>query len=187
MGHRTDAFRTFAEAVAATMMALMFATFILQVTIRYTARAEWIAEAMPFLQPSNFGWTLEFCLALWVWLVFWGNAFIVRNHDHVSFDILYQAVSPVLRRKLFIVSSLVIACGLLLSILPTWDRIAVLRLKKTATLSALFGDWIRMRDIYAIYLLFLVVVTTRYAIGAWHAFRYGVEEPVYPAVERAES
>ena len=30
------------EIVAALMMAAMFATFILQVTIRYTARAEWI-------------------------------------------------------------------------------------------------------------------------------------------------
>jgi C4-dicarboxylate transporter DctQ subunit len=184
--HRTDAFRIFAEAVAAVMMALMFATFILQVTIRYTARAEWIAEAMPFLQPSNFGWTLEFCLALWVWLVFWGNAFIVRNMDHVSFDLLYLSVSPALRRKLFIVSGTVIAVALVMSIVPTWDRIAVLRLKKTATLSALFGDWIRMRDVYVIYLLFLAVVAARYAVGVWNAFRYGVEEPVHPAEEHVE-
>ena len=63
--------RVFAEAMAALMMAAMFATFILQVIVRYSARMEWIAEAVPFLDPANFGWTLEFCLALWVWLVFW--------------------------------------------------------------------------------------------------------------------
>jgi C4-dicarboxylate transporter, DctQ subunit len=186
LGHRTEAFRRFAEAVAAAMMALMFATFILQVTIRYTARAEWIAEEIPFLQPSNFGWTLEFCLALWVWLVFWGNAFIVRNQDHVSFDILYQVVSPAMRRRLFIVSGSVIAIGLLLSMFPTWERIDVLRLKKTATLSALFGDGIRMRDIYAVYLLFLAVVAARYAVGVWNAYRYGVEEPIRPGEERVD-
>jgi C4-dicarboxylate transporter DctQ subunit len=40
------------EIVAAIMMAAMFATFILQVTIRYTARAEWIKEMFPFLDPT---------------------------------------------------------------------------------------------------------------------------------------
>ena len=61
------------EFVAAMMMAAMFATFILQVTVRYTARAEWIAEVIPFLDPNGYGWTLEFCLLMWVWIVFWGN------------------------------------------------------------------------------------------------------------------
>ena len=51
-----------AEFVAAMMMAAMFVTFILQVTVRYTARAEWIAEAVPIFDPNLYGWTLEFCL-----------------------------------------------------------------------------------------------------------------------------
>jgi C4-dicarboxylate transporter DctQ subunit len=178
--------RTFAEAVAGAFMAAMFATFIAQIAIRYSARVPWIAETLPWLQPANFGWTLEFCLALWVWLVFWGNAFIVRNHDHVVFDVLLYAVPPKVRRAFLIVGGLAIAIGLLLSVLPTWDRLAVLRLKKTATLSALFGDWIRMRDVYSIYLLFLVVVAARYAAGVWRAWRYGVDEPIQPATERGE-
>ena len=77
------------EIVAAIMMAAMFATFILQVTIRYTARAEWIKEIFPFLDPTLYGWTLDFCLLMWIWMVFWGNGFIVRQRDHVIFDMLY--------------------------------------------------------------------------------------------------
>ena len=49
------------EIVAAIMMAAMFATFILQVTIRYTARAEWIKEFFPFLDPTLL-WLLLFVL-----------------------------------------------------------------------------------------------------------------------------
>ena len=169
--------RFFAEAMAALMMAAMFATFILQVIIRYTARLDWIAEALPFLEPSNFGWTLEFCLALWVWLVFWGNAFVVRQRDHVTFDILYHAVSPRLRKWFAIVFGLAICIGLLASIEPTWAKFHILRLKKTATLGEVFGDWVRMRDIYSIYIVFLVAVAVRYAWGVWLAFRHGVEEP----------
>ena len=165
-------------------MAAMFATFILQVVIRYSARMEWLAEAMPFLDPTHYGWTLDFCLALWVWLVFWGNAFVVRDEDHVTFDMLYGFVSAPVRRVFVIVSGLGISVGLMLSILPTWDRFHILRLKKTATLSGLFGDWIRMRDIYAVYILFLAAVALVWAWKVWRAFRYGVPEPEHSMAER---
>lgn len=152
-------------------MAAMFATFILQVVIRYTARLPWVAENMPFLQPTNFGWTLEFCLAIWVWLIFWGNSFVVRVEDHVTFDVLYVSVSPRVRRIFTVITGLAVAIALLLSVAPTWDRLAILRLKKTATLGELFGDWIRMRDIYVIYIVFLVAVASRYLWQVWNALR----------------
>ena len=87
----------FAEAVAATMMALLFVTFIVQIVVRYSARLEWLPHYFPFLDPTLYGWTLEFCLLMWVWIVFWGNAFIVRQRDHVIFDIVYTNVSPTVR------------------------------------------------------------------------------------------
>jgi len=164
-----------AEFVAAIMMAAMFATFILQIAVRYTARAEWIAEAVPIFNPDHFGWTLEFCLVMWVWIVFWGNSFIVREQDHVTFDILYTHVSPGLRRWFAIFIGVMICVGLLTSVEPTWGKFYVLRLKNTATLSGLFGDWVRMRHIYSIYVLFLVVVALRYGWRAIHAFRHGAE------------
>lgn len=179
-------FRTTAEAVSAALMAAMFATFILQVVVRYTARIEWVAVNLPWMQPTNFGWTLEFCLAVWVWLIFWGNAFVVRDTDHVTFDILYVNVSPRVRRVFAIVTGLAIAIGLLASLLPTWDRFMILRLKKTATLGDLFGDWIRMRDVYVIYIVFLLAVAARYLRAVWRAFRFGVEEPVLTAEAQKE-
>lgn len=169
--------RTSAEAFAAALMAAMFGTFILQVVVRYTARIPWVTENLPWFQPVNFGWTLEFCLAVWVWLVFWGNAFVVRNQDHVTFDVLYVTVSPRIRRMFAIVTGLAIAVAVLISIAPTWDRFVILRLKRTATLGELFGDWIRMRDVYLIYILFLFTISGRYFWQVWRAFRYGVEEP----------
>ncbi|MER0236699.1 TRAP transporter small permease subunit [Fulvimarina sp. MAC8] len=169
--------RKAAEAVAALFMLLMFATFIVQVAIRYGARLDGLVETLPFLDPTYYGWTLEFCLALWVWLIFWGNAFVVRDVDHVTFDLLSSAAPWRVRRILIILTGLVIAAGLLLSIAPTWDRFAILRLKQSATLGDLFGDWIRMRDIYVIYILFLVVVAARYLWAVWRAFRSSTADP----------
>jgi C4-dicarboxylate transporter DctQ subunit len=155
-----------AQAIAAAMMAAMFATFILQIVVRYSARLEWLPQRFPFLDPSLYGWTLEFCLLLWVWLVFWGNAFVVREQDHVTFDILFQVAGP-----------------RILSLEPTWSKFHILRLKKTATLSNLFGDWVRMRDIYSIYIFFLIAVSIRYVVVVYRAIRYGLEEPIYESLE----
>ncbi len=168
-----------AEFVAAMMMAAMFATFILQILIRYTARLAWLPEMIPALDPTRYGWTLEFCLLMWIWIVFWGNALIVRERDHVTFDILYTHVRPEVRKWFAIIAGLAICIGLLWSLIPTWDKFYILRLKKTATLSNVFGDWIRMRDIYMIYIAFLVIVPMRYAWRAWNAFRHGAEEDLH--------
>jgi C4-dicarboxylate transporter DctQ subunit len=176
-------FTGFTHAVAALMVALMFLTFILQIVIRYTAQLPWLADMFPILEPSRYGWTLEFCLFLWVWLVFWGNAFVVRQQDHVTFDILYNAVRPKVRRGFVVVFSVVIAVGLLASLEPTWSKFYVLRLKKTATLSSLFGDWVRMRDVYLVYALFLVVVPLRFGWLAYRAIRYGVSDATNEAMD----
>ena len=172
-------FSRFAQFIAAMMMGAMFATFIIQITIRYTARLDWLAEAVPFLAPDLYGWTLEFCLLLWVWIVFWGNAFVVRDQDHVTFDIVYHAVSSKTRRWFAIIGGLAVAIALLSSIPETWDRFAILRLKRTATLDALFGDWIRMRHVYAIYILFMVVVAARYIWRTWHVVRFGADDDLH--------
>ncbi len=165
----------FAQAVAAAMMATMFLTFILQIVVRYSARLEWLPDRFPFLEPTLYGWTLEFCLLLWIWLVFWGNAFVVRDSDHVTFDILLLAVRPGVRRWFLIIGGAAICVALVLSIAPTWDKFHILRLKKTATLSHLLGDWVRMRDLYSVYMLFLVVVAARYGWRAISAFRHGAD------------
>ncbi len=164
------------EFMAALLMAAMFATFILQITLRYSARTPWIADTFAWLDPSRYGWTLEFCLALWVWIIFFGNAFIVRRQDHVQFDVVYRWVSPTLRRAFLITTGALICGGLLISLEPTWAKFFVLRLKKTATLSGLLGDWVRMRDIYAIYIGFLIVAGLRFGWIAIDAWRYGAPE-----------
>lgn len=157
------------------MMAAMFATFILQVFIRYTARTEWLAETIPILDPYFYGWTLEFCLVLWIWLVFLGSALIVRERDHVTFDLIYSSVNPKIRKWMAIFSCLTISVGFLWALEPTWEKFSILHLKRTATLSHLFGDWVCVRDIYSVFFLFLLSVSSRYAWRAWRIFRNGVE------------
>jgi C4-dicarboxylate transporter, DctQ subunit len=167
----SDGLRRLSEAVAALFMALMFATFILQIGVRYGARIDWLTSALPILDPRGYGWTLEFCLALWVWLIFWGNAFVVRRRDHVTFDLLFYAVPRGVRRVFLAVTGVAVGIGLLASVEPTWIRFAILRLKQTATLGDLLGPSVRMREVYSIYILFLVAVGLRALWAALEALR----------------
>ncbi len=175
--------RHLAQAIVAALMAAMFLTFVLQIFVRYSARLPWISETFPMLEPSRFGWTLEFCLLLWVWLVFFGNAFVVRRRDHVIFDILLNHVRPSVRRWFVIIAGVFISVALLLSVEPTWANFHILRLKKTATLGSLLGDTVRMRDLYSVYIVFLVAVSFRFAWTAYKAIRLGVEDPEATAKE----
>jgi len=132
------------EFVAAAMLAAMFITFVLQIFSRYVLQ-------------EPFGWTLELCLTLWVWIVFWGNAFIVRERDHVRFDIIYLALAKKPRQIVSLISAAAIVIAMVWSFLPTWDYIDFLKIKKSATLK------IPMRTIFSIYALFMIVIALRYA------------------------
>jgi len=139
------------EFVAATMLAAMFLTFLLQIFSRYV-----------LLTP--FGWTLELCLILWVWIVFFGCAFMVREKDHVTFDIFYLAAPRRTRQLLALIAALSIVIGMGWALWPTWDYIDWMKIRKTTTVENPFtGAKIPMRTIFSIYAIFMVALIARYA------------------------
>lgn len=139
-----------AEFIAAAMLAAMFFVFLLQIFSRYVVGAP-------------LGWTLELILILWVWIVFFGNAFIVRERDHVSFDILYLAARRPTRRVFALISAAAIAGAMIWSLLPTWEYIDFLKIRKTTTVREPFsGEKIPLRTIFSIYMVFMVAVAARY-------------------------
>lgn len=181
-------FNGFTEGVAALMMVTIFATFILQIAVRYIVGSEWFVSITGgVIDAADFGWTVEFILALWLWTIFWGNAFVVRDSDHVTFDIIYNSVAPRTRSVLAITGALIIVVALWSSIGPTYDRMKILRLKSSATLP------VKMLEIYSIYFVFLAVVGLRYLWRAIEVFRHGADrethvlpiEPLHNEEDRA--
>ena len=152
------------EGVAGLMMAAIFVIFLIQIAVRYIVGADWFT----LIDASDFGWTLEAIMVLWLWTIFWGNAFIVREQDHVTFDILYLWVRPGIRRWLAIIGAVVIVVALWSAIGPTYDKMRILRLKSSATLP------VKMLPLYSIFFLFLAVVGLRYAWRAIDVMRRGL-------------
>lgn len=143
-----------AENVAAALLAAMFLTFVLQIFARYV-----------LLEP--FGWTLELCLTLWIWLVFWGAAFVVREKDHVTFDLFYLMVPSKVQRVLALISAAAIVVGFAAALYPTWDYIDFLKIKKSATLK------IPLRTVFSIYAVFMVAIIVAYAWRFVLVWRHG--------------
>ena len=131
------------EAVAAGMLAAIFAVFLVQIGARY-------------LFNIPMGWTVEVSLTLWLWLVFWGGGFCLRASDHIRFDMLYLSVGRPTQRIFGAVAALLIVVAFAVSFLPTVDYVWFYKIKRSGTLG------IRMHYVFAIYLLFMLVIMARY-------------------------
>jgi TRAP-type C4-dicarboxylate transport system permease small subunit len=143
-----------AEAVAAGLLAALFFSFLLQVVTRYV-----------FNNPL--GWTMEACLTLWLWLVFWGGGLVLGDGDQVKFDVVLHWVRPATRRLFALVSALAIAAGFLAALPATLDYITFYKIKRSATLG------IRLDYVFSVYAIFAVALIVRYAADAWRLYKDG--------------
>jgi TRAP-type C4-dicarboxylate transport system permease small subunit len=140
--------RAVALDIAALMLAALFLVFLIQIAARYVFN--W-----PLL------WTLEACLTLWLWVVFWGGAFVLREKDHVRFDVVYGAVNWRMRRLFAFVSALAIGTSMLAALPATWSYIDFYQIKRSAVIG------IRLDIVFSIYGIFAVTLVLRAFWRAW--------------------
>jgi len=152
MRTRLDWWQARADDVAVGLLTAMFLAFVLQITARYVIN-----------YPLS--WSLELSLTTWLWTVFWGSALCLRHRDHITFDMLYNHVSPATRKVFGIVSSVVIVVAMLVSLPATWDWISFLTIKKSATLR------IPLAYVFSIYLLFVAGTVGVYGLRMWRILR----------------
>ncbi|MBB4122621.1 TRAP transporter small permease [Martelella radicis] len=139
-----------AENIAALMLAIMFCAFIVQVAFRY-------------LLNLPIGGASELTILMWLWLVLWGAAFVLRESDEIRFDFVLTLASRRVRR----VMSLLAAGALLFlygySLPAVWDYVTFMKVQDTSYLD------IRYDYVYSIYIIFAVAVLVRYAWLFWSA------------------
>lgn len=153
-----------AEFVSAMLLAGVFLVFLLQIFSRYVLQ-------MPF------GWTLELCLILWVWIVFFGCAFVVRQRDQVTFDVLYFAVPKPVRWVFGILACVAIVLAFAWAFVPTWDYIDWMKMRKTATVrNPLDNAKIPLRTVFSVLAIFMIAVIFRFIHRTIEIIRQGPNE-----------
>ncbi|HKU87994.1 MAG TPA: TRAP transporter small permease subunit [Casimicrobiaceae bacterium] len=145
-----------AENVAAAMIAVMFVAFIIQIVFRY-------------LFNFPIGWSSELTVIMWLWLVLWGAAFVVRESDEIRFDLLSGAMGRRTRIAMGIITAVALVVLYAASFPATWKYVTFMKVERTAYLGIRF-DWL-----FSIYLAFAVAVIVRYVWILSHLLRG--EEP----------
>ena len=158
------------EFIAAMMLAAIFITFLTQIFTRYAAKIAWlmpitpIADWMAGLQPL--GWTVNLISLLWVWVVFFGAAFIVRRRDHVTFDVLHLAAPPKIQKILSMIGAVGMIAVMIYALPAMWDTVfdnRLMDLKKIQTLRLpITGDKIAIKWLFAPFILLMIVTIIRY-------------------------
>lgn len=158
-----------AEAIAAIALAAIFIVFLLQIFTRYSGKlSQWMPVEnlslwMSEIEPLR--WTVYLISLLWVWLIFLGCSFVVRERDHVAFDILYQAAPPRLRKIMTILGAIILIAVMLISLPATWDAIManrLMELKKLQTLRLpITGDKIAIKWLFFPYLVLMALLIIR--------------------------
>ncbi len=156
------------EFIAAMILAAIFVTFLLGILFRYT----------PFLEPI--GWSVVLISLLWVWLIFFGAAFIVREQDHVTFDILYLGVPRSVRKVLALFTAVLMIVAMVWSFPAVWEAVfanRLMELKKIQTLRIpVTSGKIPIKWLFAPFVLMMVVVTLRYVWRIYTVLRFGPPE-----------
>jgi TRAP-type C4-dicarboxylate transport system permease small subunit len=132
-----------AENLAAAMLAVMFAAFVVQIVFRYF-----------FNFPI--GWTSELTVIMWLWLVLWGAAFVVRGNEEIRFDLLSAAAGRRARIAMGIVAALALVVLYAASLPATYNYVTFMKVEKSSYLG------IRMDWLFSIYLAFVMAVLVRY-------------------------
>jgi TRAP-type C4-dicarboxylate transport system permease small subunit len=132
-----------AENLAAAMLAVMFAAFVLQIVFRYF-----------FNLPT--GWSTELTVIMWLWLVLWGAAFVVKEREEIRLDLVCASAPRRARIAMGIVSgtALVVLYGAALP--ATYAYVTFMKVEKSSYLG------IRMDWLFSIFLVFLVASIVRY-------------------------
>ena len=141
-----------AENIAALMLAVMFAAFLVQIVFRYA-----------FNWPT--GWTSELTLVMWLWLVLFGSAFVLAEKDEIRFDLIYSRVRPRVRIAMALVCALVLLALYGAALKATWAYILFMKVERSSYLK------IRMDWLFSIFGIFMVAVVVRYLWLSWQLVR----------------
>lgn len=134
----------FADAVAAGLLAIIFVAFILQIALRYL-----------FNWPV--GWTTEVSLLAWLWLVLWGAAFVLKDHEEIRIDFISAGAGRRTRIGMGIVGSVCVIVLFGMQLPAAYDYVSFMKVEKSSYLNTRFDV------LFSIYLVFSVAVIARHA------------------------
>lgn len=132
----------FASLVSGLMFAAVFLIFNYKIVTRY-------------LEHDEAVWADEISVILFIWIIFWANAFLVRDKDQITFDLVYRLLSPAAKRAAALARFVLIGGVFLWSLPGSLDYIRFLWREHTPVLN------LPLDLVYSCFGIFLIAVVVR--------------------------
>lgn len=149
--------RKTANAIGVALFGALFCVFIIQIIARFV-----------FNRPLP--WTDELVVVLYIWMVLWCAAFVVRAREHVMFDLAYNAASANGQRVMRLVGSLTLAGLVGYGLAGNWDYIWFMRRERTSVLDISFFL------VFVPFMFLLVSLMVRNMWEVWQTLRQALGE-----------
>jgi TRAP-type C4-dicarboxylate transport system permease small subunit len=139
--------RQVADWIASGMFAAVFLIFNYKIFTRYFEHDEAV-------------WADEVLVILFIWIIFWAQAFVVRDKDQITFDLVYRLL-PAPMQRFAAIARYILVGGVFLCALPgSLGYIRFLWREHTPVLN------LPLDLVYSCFGLFLVAVVVRSLFGA---------------------
>jgi TRAP-type C4-dicarboxylate transport system permease small subunit len=144
---RSGPSRRLADGVACAMFAAVFLIFNYKIFTRYFEHDEAV-------------WADEVLVILFIWIIFWANAFLVRDKEQITFDLVYRLL-PAPAKRAVALARVVLIGGIFACALPgSLDYIRFLWREHTPVLN------LPLDYVYSCFGLFLIAVIARSLVSA---------------------
>jgi len=154
IGEMSKYWRKFAEFMAVSFLAAMFSAFLLQIFMRY-------------VMNNPLGWTLEACVILYIWTVFWTSAFVLKESDHITFTVISDHVRPGVKRVMLVIGHIIIGIAFVSALPAVVDYVTFMKIESTPIAH------LRFDFVFSIFVVFLGAVAFRSIINVYRDFRAG--------------
>ena len=139
--------RQLADWVACAMFAAVFVIFNYKIFTRYFEHDEAV-------------WADEVLVILFIWIIFWANAFLLRDKEQITFDLVYRLL-PATAQRYTALARAVLVGGIFAWALPgSLDYIRFLWREHTPVLN------LPLDVVYSCFGIFLVAVIVRSTVSA---------------------
>jgi TRAP-type C4-dicarboxylate transport system permease small subunit len=139
--------RQIADWVASIMFAAVFVIFNYKIFTRYFEHDEAV-------------WADEVLVILFIWIIFWAQAFVVRDRDQISFDVVVRLLPEPGKRFAALARYILIGGVFLLALPGSLGYIRFLWREHTPVLN------LPLDLVYSCFGLFLIAVIVRSFVGA---------------------
>ena len=144
--------KTWAQILGGGLFIALFGVFVIQIGARFV-----------FQQPLP--WTDELAVVLYLWVILWGSACLVPEHEHVAFDLLWQRACARTQAWMALLGHALLGTLAACSLPATWDYVHFMAREGTPVLGLPFA-WV-----FAPYGLLVTALVLRSAHGLWRAWR----------------